>query len=192
MEGSTFTYSVDGGAFVSWESAVALLTAGTHTLVAQASHSNYEDVTSQEFVIAVAAAPAAEGSDAASTAVAAGTAAGSAGSGSGSAGTGASTGGAGSVTPTTSGTAGSEAGQNAANAVAGEAAGAAGALTSNNASSEASGAPTQEVLTQGRMAWLTLVILSGLVLTAAYGVLTIKRRIDELTQLKTRLSHLDV
>jgi hypothetical protein len=57
QEGSTFFYSVDGGAFVAWAQAKQQLSAGDHTLVVKATHANYVDAESEPVAVSIASRP---------------------------------------------------------------------------------------------------------------------------------------
>jgi hypothetical protein len=186
VEGSNFLYSVDGGAFVSWAEASKLLTAGTHTLAVKATHTNYQDVVSDTFTVTIAARPA---SDTGTSDAAIGTVAGAAGTG-------------GSTGSSTSGTSSS----------AGRTVQAAGSTTSSDAVSTTTETPTTEAVTVENLAntaasstssssttpeaqaavthatymYLTVTIVTGMLLTAAYSLTIIKQRSDEARRLQAR------
>jgi hypothetical protein len=192
QEGSTFLYSVDGGAFVTWAQAAQQLTQGTHTLVAKAVHTNYLDAEGKTITVTIAARPASDAVADGSTG-STGTAAGTTGS--------TSTGASASGTSSSS-TSGSSAGRTVQ---------AAGTTTSTNAVSTTTETPTTEAVTVENLAnnaassssasttpeaqaavthatymYLTITIVTGMLLTAAYSLTVIKQRSDEARRLQAR------
>jgi hypothetical protein len=183
QDGSNFLYSVDGGAFVSWAEASKLLTAGTHTLAVKATHANYQDVVSDTYTVTIAARPA---SDTGSSDAATGTVAGSTGTG-GSSSTGSSAGGSSSsgrtvqaAGSTTSSNAVSTSTETPTEAVSVE------STASNAASSTSSSSTTPEAqaaVTHATYMYLTVTIVTGMLLTAAYSLAVIKQRMNEAERL---------
>jgi hypothetical protein len=197
MEGSGLWYSVDGGAWLPWDQAAQLLSAGTHTLAVKATHTNYVDVVSDTFTVTIAARPASDAgsSDGAVAGGAAGST-GSTGTGTGTgASTGSSTGGSSSAGRNTAAS-GSTTGSNAAAATAGSEAATSEAVTventaSGSASSSSSSASStaqaaEAAVTHATHMYLTVTIVTGMLLTAAYSLTIIKQRSNEAKRLQAR------
>jgi hypothetical protein len=180
VEGSNFLYSVDGGAFVTWAEASKLLTAGTHTLAVKATHTNYEDVVSDTFTVTIAARPASDVVTDGSTG-SAGTAAGTTGASSSSA-SGSSAGrtvqAAGTTTSTNAVSTTTETPTTEAVTVENLANNAASSTSSSSTTPEA-----QAAVTHATYMYLTVTIVTGMLLTAAYSLTVIKSRLDEAERL---------
>jgi hypothetical protein len=189
--GSNLSYSVDGGAFVTWDQAQSQLTPGTHTVVIKVTNPSFEDVISDTYTITVSERPVTDtGSNAGSTDTVAGTTGSS--SSSSSTGTGSSTSGSSTSAGRTVTAAGSSStSTNAATAAATEDTPAEAVTVDSTAStsSESAGTSTtadvaaEAAITHATVMYLTIAILTGLLLTAAYSATVIKSRLDEVEEL---------
>jgi hypothetical protein len=184
QEGSTFLYSVDGGAFVTWAQAAQQLTEGTHTLVAKAVHTNYLDAEGKAITVTIAARPASDtvtDGSTGSTGTAAGTT-GSSSTGSSASGTSSSTGrtvqAAGTTTSTNAVSSTTETPTTEAVTVENLANNAASSTSSSSTTPEA-----QAAVTHATYAYLTFTIVTGMLLTAAYSLTVIKQRLSEAERL---------
>jgi hypothetical protein len=189
--GSNLSYSVDGGAFVTWDQAQSQLTPGTHTVVIKVTNPSFEDVISDTYTITVSERPVSDsGSNTGSTGSAAGTTGSS--SSSSSTGSGSNTSGSSTSTGRTVTAAGSSStSTNAATAAATEDTPAEAVTVDSTASTSSDSAGTsttadvaaEAAVTHATVMYLTIAILTGLLLTAAYSATVIKQRLDEAEEL---------
>jgi hypothetical protein len=194
--GSNLSYSVDGGAFVTWDQAQSQLTPGTHTVVIKVTNPSFEDVISDTYTITVSERPVSDsGSSDGSTDTAAGTTSSSSSSSpstGSSTGSGSNTSGSSTSTGRTVTAAGSSStSTNAATAAATEDTPAEAVTVDSTASTSSSGAGTsttadvaaEAAVTHATVMYLTIAIVTGILLTAAYSLTVIKQRLSEAERL---------